>query len=149
MKAARSSLFEEQLACVLELELTSIPERTEPLIFLSESLAWAEFIMKHRLVNEKGADPCPSHPDLIIGPMADSDTGKIIVEAVQLKKDVPWFYDQITRGSRGRRLDSLRLGNQVVFSSEDWESALRLVGYNIYAGGRWIYYDNEYSAESL
>lgn len=97
----------------------------------------------------RGTDPCMKHPDLIIGPMADGDTGKILLEAVQLNKDVNWFYDQITRSSRGRRLDSLRLGNQVVFSSEMWESSLRLVGYHFFVGGRWIYHENSSTAESV
>jgi hypothetical protein len=147
-KAARSH-FEDVRPCVLEIELLSVPAEFESRIFLSDSLAWAEFIMDHRKAMVKGNDPCGKHPDIIIGPMADSDTGKILMEAVQLNKDVHWFYDQITRSMRGRRLDSLRLGNQVVFSSERWESSLRLTGYNIYVGGRWIYHDIASSAESV
>lgn len=135
--------------CVLEIEMRSTPESYTPLIFLSDSLGWAEFIMKHRRTLEKGNDPCERHPDIIVGPMADADTGKIIHDAVQLNKDVSWFYEQIRRSSKGRRLDSLQLGNQVVFSSEKWESSLRLAGYHIYMGGRWIYDDNSNTAESL
>ncbi|MBW7473123.1 DUF3990 domain-containing protein [Paenibacillus oenotherae] len=148
-KAMRGSLQGAVRACVLEIELHAIPDPCHPLIFLSDSLAWAEFIMLHRLVERKGTDPCDRHPDIIIGPMADSDTGKIIKEALQLNKDAHWFYEQITRTMRGRRLDSLLLGNQVVFSSESWESSLKLVGYNIYMGGRWIYHDCSSEAQSL
>ncbi|XEC97376.1 DUF3990 domain-containing protein [Paenibacillus tarimensis] len=147
-KAAKSSL-ENTRPCVLEIEMISVPAESEPFIFISDSLAWAEFILEHRKVMVKGSDPCSKHPDIIIGPMADSDTGKIVLDAVQLNKDVHWFYDQIIRSARGRRLDSLRLGNQVVFSSEKWESSLRLIGYNIYAGGRWIYHENSSSIESI
>ncbi len=141
MKSARMAL-ETANPCVLEIEMLELPSFCEPLIFLSDSLHWAEFILKHRSVTVKGEDPCTRHPSLIIGPMADADTGKIIYDAVQLKKDVLWFYEQIRRSSRGRRLDSLRLGNQVVFCSEDWENSLRLAGYYIYSGGRWIYHEN-------
>lgn len=149
-KGMRSSLQADVRACVLEIELRAIPEACQPLIFLSDSLAWAQFIMLHRLVERKGEDPCePGHPDIIIGPMADSDTGKIIKEALQLNKDAQWFYEQITRSMRGRRLDSLLLGNQVVFSSESWESSLALVGYYIYTGGRWVYHDCSSEAKSL
>ncbi|CAH1203710.1 hypothetical protein PAECIP111891_02400 [Paenibacillus allorhizoplanae] len=149
-KAAARSIMGHELACVLEIELISIPAKMEPLIFLSDSLAWAQFVMSHRSVMNKGEDdPCHKHPDIIIGPMADGDTGRIIEEAVQLNKDVHWFYDQILRTTRGRKLDALRLGNQVVFSSEKWEASLRFVGYNIFTGGRWIYYENTSSAESV
>ena len=148
-KGARSSLDSKVRACVLEIELVSIPKHFEPLIFLSESLAWAEFILNHRLMAVGDHDPCPQHPDIIIGPMADSDTGKIVAEAVQLKKDISWFYDRITRTAKGRRMDALRLGNQIAFSSEQWESSLRLVGYTIYTGGRWVYHDNSGASQSV
>jgi hypothetical protein len=148
-KAAKQAILGHARPCVLEIELVSIPKNVDPLIFLSDSLTWAEFIMNHRKVTVNESDPCLNHPEIIIGPMADSDTGNIIRNAVQLNKDVHWFYDQITRSERGRRLDSLRLGSQVVFSSERWESSLRLIGYNIYVGGRWIYHENSSSVESL
>ncbi len=135
--------------CVLEIELTSVPANIVPKIYIGESLDWASFIMKHRLTTDKGADPCSKHPDLIIGPMADADTGKIIQDAVQLKKDVKWFYDQITRSAKGKRLDAMHLGNQVVFSTEAWESALTLIGYYIYTGGRWTYHENARTAKSI
>jgi hypothetical protein len=135
--------------CVLEIELISVPSTFEPLVFLSDSLNWADFILRHRKVLKKGEDPCKIHPDIIIGPMADNDTGKILEQCVQLNKDVHWFYDQITRSARGRRLDALRLGNQVVFSSEKWSSSLRLTGYHIQSRGRWIYHENTSSAESV
>ncbi|GGG18545.1 DUF3990 domain-containing protein [Paenibacillus abyssi] len=148
-KAARSDITGSVSACVLEIEMVSMPPRVDPRVFLSDSLAWASFIMDHRKVTIKGKDPCKKHPDVIIGPMADSDTGKIVQEAVQLNKDEEWFYQQITRSLSGRRMDSLKLGNQVVFSSEKWESYLRLVGYNIYVGGRWIYHENSSATESV
>ncbi|WNR46778.1 DUF3990 domain-containing protein [Paenibacillus roseipurpureus] len=149
-RAASRSLRGDERPCVLEIELTQVPASMVPLIFLSDSLAWAEFVMAHRKVTIKSQpDPCKAHPDIIIGPMADGDTGRIIEEAVQLNKDVHWFYDQILRTTRGRKLDALRLGNQVVFSSEKWATSLRFVGYNIFTGGRWTYHDNTSSAESV
>ncbi|RIX54029.1 DUF3990 domain-containing protein [Paenibacillus nanensis] len=127
--------------CVLVVELSSLPDDVEPLLFLSDSPAWASFVYAHRKADMKGQDPCRKHPDIIIGPMADNDTGKIVHKGVQLKKDENWFYEQITRNEKGRKLDALKLGNQVVFASERWEPHLTLVGYHIYAGGRWMYGD--------
>jgi hypothetical protein len=149
-KAEESSLTASH-ACVLAVELISLPEAVDPLIFLSESLLWAEFIFSHRKVNLKGmSDPCLKHPEIIIGPMADSDTGKIVKEAVLLKKDVQWFYNQIIRtASGGRRIDSLRLGSQVVFSSERWASSLRLEGYYTFVKGRWIYHEITSTSQSI
>jgi hypothetical protein len=149
-RAEESSLIGAH-ACVLAVELISIPALVEPLVFLSESLSWAKYIFDHRKVTTKMmADPCEKHSEIIIGPMADSDTGKIIKEAVLLDKDVSWFYNQIIRSSRGaRRLDSLRLGNQVVFSSERWASSLHLVGYYIFVKGRWNYHEISSSSQSI
>jgi hypothetical protein len=149
-KAGESSLVGAH-ACVLVVELVSIPSTVEPLVFLSESLLWAKYIFDHRKVTIKGMrDPCRKHSEIIIGPLADSDTGKIIKEAVLLNKDVEWFYKQIIQSSRGaRRLDSLRLGNQVVFSSERWASSLRLVGYYTFVKGRWSYHEISRSSQSL
>ncbi|MGO4349780.1 DUF3990 domain-containing protein [Paenibacillus sp. MCAF9] len=141
-KAAKES-WDGGRPCVLVVELASVPEQVEPLLFLSDSPAWASFILAHRKAAVKGTDPCDAHPDIIIGPMADNDTGKIVHKAVQLKKDEQWFYEQITVSRKGRKLDSLRLGNQVVFCSERWESHLKLVGYHIYSGSRWMYHESE------
>ncbi|MNE53519.1 hypothetical protein D3C80_1482520 [compost metagenome] len=134
--------------CVLVVELASVPEQVDPLLFLSDSPAWASFIYAHRKASVKGIDPCEAHPDLIIGPMADNDTGKIVHKAVQLNKDEQWFYEQITMSRKGRRLDSLRLGNQVVFCSERWEAHLKLVGYYIYTGSRWMYHESELAGQT-
>jgi hypothetical protein len=149
-KAEESSLTNAH-ACVLAVELISIPTGVEPLVFLSESLSWAKYIYDHRKVTSKAMDdPCLKHAEIIIGPMADSDTGKIIKEAVLLEKDVPWFYQQIIRKTSGaKRLDSLRLGNQVAFSSERWASSLRLVGYYIFVKGRWGYHEISSSSQSI
>jgi hypothetical protein len=138
-------------ACVLVVELVSIPAAVEPLVFLSESMLWAKYIFDHRKVTTRMMpDPCVKHSEIIIGPMADSDTGKIIKEAVLLNKDVAWFYKQIIRTPNGaKRLDSLRLGNQVVFSSERWASSLRLVGYYTFLKGRWSYHEISSSSQSI
>jgi hypothetical protein len=133
----------------LEIELTGIPKHFIPQVFLGISASWGEYIFAHRIITRKNEDPCIEHADLIIGPMADNDTGKIVQNAVSLNKDHHWFYDKITRSVQGKRLDALRLGNQVVFSSERWESSLRLVGYYIYAGRRWMYHENSGSVESI
>ncbi|MCU6707574.1 DUF3990 domain-containing protein [Paenibacillus sp. J5C_2022] len=146
-KTAKESL-DGGKPCVLVVELVSIPPQTEPLLFLSDSLAWASFIYGHRRMTVKGTDPCETHPEIIIGPMADNDTGKIVHKAVQLNKDDAWFYDEITKSRTGRRMDALSLGNQVVFASERWESHLRLVGYHVYSGGRWLYEDAKDTGET-
>ncbi|CAM4240401.1 hypothetical protein FHS16_001284 [Paenibacillus endophyticus] len=145
-KAAKES-WNGSKPCVLVVELASVPEKVEPLLFLSDSPAWASFIYAHRRANVKGEDPCTIHPDIIIGPMADNDTGKIVHKAVQLYKDEQWFYEQITVSRKGRKMDSLRLGNQVVFCSERWESHVKLVGYHIYTGSRWTYHESEGTGE--
>jgi hypothetical protein len=134
-------------ACILEIELTDVPARFVPQVFLGASPAWGEYIFVHRRVSRINEDPCKRHADLIVGPMADNDTGKIVQEALLLNKDDRWFYEKITRSVKGKRLDVLGLGNQVVFSSELWESSLRLTGYHIYTGGRWHYHENSGTAE--
>lgn len=141
--------FEPVNPCVLEIELLSIPSEFLPLVFLSDSLPWAKFILEHRTATRKGEDPCSRHPDLIVGPMADSDTGKIVKDCVKLNQDINWFYDQIVRSARGRRLDSLRLGNQVVFANEKWESQLKLIGCHVLVKGRWISHDYASASQSL
>ena len=141
--------FERVNPCVLEIELHSLPADFTPLVFLSDSLAWAKFILDHRMTTRKGEDPCLRHPDLIVGPMADSDTGKIVKDCVNLNKDIHWFYDQIVRSPRGRRLDSLRLGNQVVFANEQWERHVRLVGYHVQMKGRWISHGGASASQSI
>ncbi len=150
-RKAEESALTNAAACVIVVELISVPSVMDPLIFLAESLLWAEFIFSHRKVTKKGEpDPCKKHPDIIIGPMADSDTGKILEEAVLLNKEVQWFYKQIIRDtSRGRRLDSLGLGNQVVFSSERWASSLRLIGCYIFVKGRWSYNEISNASQSV
>jgi hypothetical protein len=149
-KAEESSVTNAH-ACVLAVELISIPASADPLIFLSESPLWAEFIFSHRKVTVKGSvDPCLNHPEIIIGPMADADTGKIVKEAVLLNKDVQWFYEQIIRTASGsRRLDSLHLGSQVVFSSERWASSIRFIGYYTFVKGRWIYHEISSSSQLI
>jgi len=141
--------YERVNPCVLEIELISLPADFVPLVFLSDSPAWAKFIWDHRVTTRKGEDPCERHPDLIIGPMADGDTGKIVKDCVKLNKDIHWFYDQIVRSSRGRRLDSLRLGNQVVFANERWETHVRLLGYHVQMKGRWISHGGASASQSL
>jgi len=136
--------------CILFIQILSVPEHWRPLIFTSGSREWAAFIFSHRLVLSKSdPDPCEAHPDLVMGPMADNDTGKIMRNAVQWRKDVDWFYDQITRSRSGRKLDDAKLGNQVVFCSPAWEHCLRLKGHSIYRGGRWKYDDSASQAESV
>jgi hypothetical protein len=49
---------------------------------------------------------------------------------------------------KGGRLDSLRLGNQVVFCSERWEAHLQLTGYYTYSGSRWMYHESEDAGET-
>jgi hypothetical protein len=148
-RKAEKSAVPQSRACVLEIELTGVPERYVPQVFLGMSDSWGAYIFAHRKVIKKNEDPCEKHAELIVGPVADNDTGKIVQDAVSLNKDASWFYDRITRTVRGRKMDALRLGNQIVFSSERWESSLRLVGYYIYTGSRWMYYENSYKIESV
>ncbi|HZG55031.1 DUF3990 domain-containing protein [Paenibacillus sp.] len=129
--------------CVLKIQL--LPKKIDvlPRIFMSPEDEWIEFVFRHRVNDRKGWDPCRRHPDLLIGPMADNDTGAIVRDAVKLGKDAAWFGDKITRDRRGRRLDPLKLGNQVVFAHERLEDSLKLVGYYLRTEGRWKYHDNQ------
>lgn len=128
--------------CVLEITLT--PDRLdfEPRyrIFTGISLNWAKYIYEHRTVAPNAPDPCEHHEDIIIGPMADADTGKIVASGVKLKKNAEWFLDKITRNHANRTLDALKLGNQITFGSESLAPMLQLSGYEIYQGRRWRYY---------
>ncbi|XID94641.1 hypothetical protein ACF3MZ_09065 [Paenibacillaceae bacterium WGS1546] len=106
------------------------------------SKEWAKYIYDHRVVPLKKdtVDPCTRHAHIVIGPMADADTGKIVQDGVRLKKDASWFMDKITRNSANRRLDGLELGNQIAFCDERLAPMLRLSGAYLFQGRRWRYY---------
>ncbi|MFC5528271.1 DUF3990 domain-containing protein [Cohnella yongneupensis] len=125
--------------CVLEIALfpDRLPSQPSYRIFTGISLNWAQYIYEHRTVAVDAPDPCSVHADIIIGPMADADTGKIVANGVKLKKNADWFMDKITRNHANRRLDSLKLGNQIAFGSESLAPMLQLSGYEIYQGKRW------------
>ncbi|RKP56818.1 DUF3990 domain-containing protein [Cohnella endophytica] len=135
--------------CVLEIELS--PERLifQPnyRIFAGISPTWGKYIYEHRTIPEYGNDPCESHAQIIIGPMADADTGKIVQDGLRLKKDNVWFLDKITRNHANRRLDGLELGNQIAFSDEELAPMLRLTGAYVYQGKRWRSYGAEETLE--
>jgi hypothetical protein len=130
--------------CVLEISIQ--PDRLDfqpnYRIFTGISHDWAKYIYEHRKVQVNGADPCPRHANIVIGPMADADTGKIVQDGVRLKKDSEWFLDKITRNSTNRRLDSLKLGNQIVFCMEELAPMLNMSGAYVYQGRRWRYHSN-------
>lgn len=107
-------------------------------IFAGISPSWGQYIYEHRTMPMKnGIDPCNPHAQVIIGPMADADTGKIVQDGVRLKKDNVWFLDKITRNHANRRMDGLELGNQIAFSDENLAPMLRLSGAYVYQGRRW------------
>jgi hypothetical protein len=137
--------------CVLEISIE--PDRIgfQPnyCIFTGVSLDWAAYIYKHRTIPYGGVDPCKSHSDIVIGPMADADTGKIVQDGVKLKRNSEWFLDKITRNHSNRRLDSLKLGNQIVFCDESLAPMLQLSGSHVYQGRRWRYNGNEEKAEFI
>ena len=128
--------------CVLEIIVSPELLKREPRyrIFTGISLHWAQYIYEHRTVAPGAPDPCKDHADIVIGPMADADTGKIVASGVKLKKDADWFLDKITRNHANRRLDSLKLGNQITFCTESLAPMLQLSGYEVYQGRRWRYY---------
>jgi hypothetical protein len=131
--------------CVLEISI--LPEQLgfhpNYRIFTGISPEWAKYIYLHRTVSSLDGDPCPQHADIVIGPMADADTGKIVQDGVKLKKNSEWFLDKITRNHANRRMDTLKLGNQIVFGNEALAPMLRLSGVYVYHGRRWRYNDNE------
>ncbi|MDB5054476.1 MAG: hypothetical protein JWM44_2526 [Bacilli bacterium] len=142
-KTARGKPSFEEQPCVLD--LTFEPENLsfEPSYktFMADSIGWAAFILAHRNNKDLNGDPCLKHADIIMGPLADGNTGQIVTDVVKWNKDIAWFYDQITRNRRGSRLDSLRLGYQIVFSNEKLASTLKLSGYYIFMEGEWQYYE--------
>jgi hypothetical protein len=75
--------------------------------------------------------------------MADADTGKIVQDGVKLKKSSEWFLDKITRNHANRRMDTMELGNQIVFCNELHASMLHLSGTYLFHGRRWRYNGNE------
>ncbi|WP_199620280.1 DUF3990 domain-containing protein [Paenibacillus alkalitolerans] len=131
--------------CVLQIafDAEKIDFEYEPRVYLSETFPWARFIYLHRTQARQGYDPCVRHPDLLFGPMADNDTGKIVEDALQLKKDALWFYRQIVRSRSGRRLNTMQLGNQVAFCNTKFEQSLDLTGYHIFNGRRWQFHDRK------
>ncbi len=128
--------------CVLEIAISPELLKREPSyrIFTGISRKWAQYIYEHRTVSPGAPDPCKEHADIVMGPMADADTGKIVASGVKLKKDADWFLDKITRNHANRRLDSLKLGNQITFCTESLAPLLQLSGYEVYQGRRWRYY---------
>jgi hypothetical protein len=133
------------LPCVLEIGIKPKLLHFQPnyRIFTGVSLEWAHYIYSHRTVPYGGVDPCQSHSDIVIGPLADADTGKIVQDGVKLKKNSEWFLDKISRSHSNRRLDSVRLGNQIVFCDETLAPMLQLSGFYLYQGRRWRYNGNE------
>lgn len=122
--------------CVLEVDLleqlAADEARSQIVVYMGPSRLWAKFIYEHRLATTLSGDPCKDHPDVIMGPMADNDTGAIVKEELQLKHGFDWFYDKICRSRMNRKLSAKTLGSQVVFCSESWESKLALAGYYVY-----------------
>ncbi|WP_256757604.1 DUF3990 domain-containing protein [Cohnella sp. WQ 127256] len=130
--------------CVLEINIDTQRLSSEPSyhIFTGISSKWAKYIYQHRTVPTMGEDPCQCHANIIIGPMADADTGKIVQNGVRLKKDSEWFLDKITRNHSNRQLDSMELGNQIAFSDENLAPMLTITGIYLYQGRRWRYNGN-------
>jgi hypothetical protein len=131
--------------CVLEISISPEALNTPPnyRIFTGISQDWAKYIYEHRTVKSWNDDPCNPHADIVIGPMADADTGKIVQDGVKLKKNSEWFLDKITRNHANRRLDTMKLGNQIVFCNEDHAPMLHLSGAYHFQGRRWRYHGNE------
>lgn len=143
--------WNEGQPCVLEISVESERLSFQPnyRIFTGVSLEWAKYIYRHRKVPPNGIDPCSSHAHIAIGPMADANTGNIVQDGVRLNKDSQWFLDKITRNHSNRRLDSLQLGNQIVFCDETLAPMLNLTGSYVYQGRRWRYVGNEETVKQL
>ncbi len=143
--------WNEGQPCVLEIAVQAERLTFQPhfRIFTGISSEWAKYIYQHRKVIPGEGDPCSSHAHIAIGPMADANTGNIVQDAVRLNKDSQWFLDKITRNHSNRRLDSLQLGNQIVFCDEALTPMLNLTGAYLYQGRRWRYNGNEETAQQL
>jgi len=135
--------------CVLEIKISpeQISYRPNYRIFAGISLEWAKYIYLHRTASISKVDPCQPHAHIVMGPMADADTGKIVQDGVKLKKDNEWFLDKITRNHSRQRLDSMKLGNQIVFCDEALNPMLNISGVYLYQGRRWRYNGNQEEIE--
>ncbi|WP_166244393.1 DUF3990 domain-containing protein [Paenibacillus turpanensis] len=133
---------------VLKIRILSVPPEAFSLHFVTANHTWAHFVYSHRLYATDSYDPCGRHPDIISGPLADGNTGKLVEDAIQLNKDSEWFYDQIVRNQHGKPIDLVKLGDQIVYCNEMLEASLRLDGFYIWKGRRWDYAENEDANEA-
>ncbi len=131
--------------CVLEVDFLPQPYidddggvENETTIFSGVSRSWAYFIYQHRLASSQSGDPCKKHPAVVIGPMADNDTGAIVQQEIQYQYGFDWFYDRIIHSRQNQKLSLPRLGTQIAFCSDVWDSRLALTGYYVYSEeGAW------------
>jgi hypothetical protein len=144
--AIKQSKDPGQQPCVLQIRCMShlLLEEHKALIFLGECKEWSDFILDHRVRGSLEFDPCEHyHPDIIIGLMADNDTGAIVEQFKENRESKDWFYQQICLSrEENRKLDGLELGNQIVFCTEKVSGMLKLIGYHeLESKGEWRYHE--------
>ncbi|MFF2482331.1 DUF3990 domain-containing protein [Paenibacillus sp. NPDC058071] len=135
----------ERMPVVMRLKY-SPPEETqqsEPvrvLDFRGECAEWSDFILTHRYGSRLHDCQCRSlfgseHPQIVCGPMADNDTGKVIAAFKASGKDYGadadrrWFRDQITQAEDGFRRTGLELGDQIAWFGKAMNDFLTYDGY--------------------
>ncbi len=127
-----------QIRCDLSYDLTRVRQH----IFLGESRQWSDYILIHRLSEpDEKTDPCNNegweHFDVVIGPMADNNTGGLIDKYKANFHDRDWFYQNIRMSANGDARQGLGLGNQIVYCDETLaQKFLHLHSY-------WVYDENK------
>lgn len=136
--------------CVLKIKCDSskYKDLIKHHVFLGASEDWAKYILDHR-IQACDHDPCivagQEHSDVITGPMADGDTGRIVEQFLTRNFSFEWFYGNIIVNKEGTPLSGLELGNQIAFCNPDVaESILTLEGAWLRKpNGEWEYYDKQ------
>jgi Protein of unknown function (DUF3990) len=136
---------EEPIVLQIRCATTVTREEASHLVFVGAGNEWAEYILDHRTIDQTESDPCEAkggqHLDLIIGPLADNDTGHVIKMFQESgDKNIQWFKEQITRNQDGQALQGFALGNQVVFCNPDVANELlKLDGiWEVNSNGEWV-----------
>ncbi|WPS87019.1 DUF3990 domain-containing protein [Brevibacillus halotolerans] len=133
----------EFIACVMVIKIIDENLKDPTVLhFTDASERWAKFIYMHRLQTENTEEPCNVHPDIVIGYMADNNTGGLISRCL-IEEDYTFqnFFHDIQVTESGDCLTMDRLGNQYAFCSETLNDSVVLEGCYLREKGEWNYYE--------
>ncbi|WP_237179063.1 DUF3990 domain-containing protein [Paenibacillus sp. MMS18-CY102] len=149
IKSSRKRASEEGVSahdyvpCILNIAWdTGALNEAAVLLFSDASREWARFILDHRLQSDANkADPCNEHPDIVVGYMADNDTGDLVSRYLyESGFEFEQFFEGIQISEEGNKMTMDGLGNQYAFCNEALDGTLKVTGCHILEGGEWIYY---------